>query len=245
MQLISSANYDYQLTCHDQLLDDNLISTNDNHDDHQKQLHDQVLNNLLRPTTQDPYKHRKSKGEETIVPMKSENNNEKSNPEGKENYIALNELLTYEEQKNYDQAVHHDTGVLIPINKFTAIQGLILCKSGQKYAPLQGAKARITCEATEDKNNGNGNPKLSFSIETDETDIYGLFIETFSVSYMCEVKLNIETCKVFLEAPPPGNTCKVATDVNNGKKGAQLSSVRIFNDKILYTVGPFIYASSY
>lgn len=108
-----------------------------------------------------------------------------------------------------------------------------------------GAKARITCEATEDKNNGNGNPKLSFSIETDETDIYGLFIETFSVSYMREVKLNIEKCKVFLEAPPPESTCKVATNVNNGKKGAQLSSVRIFNDKILYTVGPFIYASSY
>lgn len=141
MLLISSTNYDYQLTRRDQLLDDNVISTNDDYDDHQKQLHDQVLNNLLRPTTQDPYKHRKSGGEETTVPMKSENNNEKSNLEGKENYIALTELLTYEEQKNYDQAVHHDTGVLIPINKFIAIQGLILCNSGQKYAPLQGTKS--------------------------------------------------------------------------------------------------------
>lgn len=106
-----------------------------------------------------------------------------------------------------------------------------------------GAKARITCEAKKDKNNGYGKT-TPFSVVTDVTDKNGFFFKALSLSYVDQVKLNLDECKVYLEAPSSECACKVPTDVSYGKSGARLSSVRILNDKFLYTVGPFIYTSS-
>ncbi|KAJ7973003.1 Pollen Ole e 1 allergen/extensin [Quillaja saponaria] len=120
-----------------------------------------------------------------------------------------------------------------------SIQGLVLCKSPSKYFPLQGALARITCQAVDE----NGYEKVPFSIVSHITDSKGYFFATISVSEL-EEKWKLTECKAFLESSPL-DTCQVPTDVNKGITGALLSSYHLLNnDNIkLYSVGPFFYTS--
>ncbi|PON40525.1 hypothetical protein PanWU01x14_296610 [Parasponia andersonii] len=184
--------------------------------------HNQVLHTVPTDHPEYVYENSKLEGNEKFVSVKSE--------------YDPSELL----KTNIDDQVHEG---LVPTNKFIAIQGLILCKSGFTYLPLEGAKARIICKATKDDNNLHDDKTSPyFSILTDVTDSNGLFLETFSHSYVDQVKLKLSECKLFLGASPL-ESCKIPTDVNYGISGAQLSSVRILKDKILYIVGPFIYTS--
>ncbi|KAJ7973004.1 Pollen Ole e 1 allergen/extensin [Quillaja saponaria] len=123
------------------------------------------------------------------------------------------------------------------------IQGLVLCKSGPKYFPLEGAVARISCLAV----NEHGYERAPFSILSPATDNKGYFFTTLSKLSFPKIgeKYNkIIECKVFVESSPL-KTCKNPNNVNKGIKGALLSSYRILIDKKikLYSVGPFFYTS--
>ncbi|KDP28198.1 hypothetical protein JCGZ_13969 [Jatropha curcas] len=117
------------------------------------------------------------------------------------------------------------------------IQGIVLCKSGNKYEPIQGAVTRVTCLGVEK----NGYEIAPFSVLSYPTDENGYFFATL-FPYQISNDLKITECKAFLEDSPLEN-CKVPTDVNKGISGALLSSYRLLHHKnmILYTVGPFFY----
>ncbi|XP_038683428.1 proline-rich protein 3-like [Tripterygium wilfordii] len=119
------------------------------------------------------------------------------------------------------------------------VEGLIICRAGSKYFPIQGAVARIACLGI----NEYGYENTPFSILSSVTDSKGYFFMKFCPSQLNR-ELKITECKAFLQSSPL-ETCKVATDVNKGISGALLSSYRILNDnKIkLYTLRPFIYTS--
>ncbi|KAB1203008.1 Proline-rich protein 1 [Morella rubra] len=119
------------------------------------------------------------------------------------------------------------------------IEGVVLCKSGSKYVPIQGAVARIACLATDE----NGYETAPFSILSNECDANGYFFVTLLHSFL-KKGWKIKDCKAYLYSSPLG-TCQVPVDVNHGISGAPLSSYRILNNKHikLYSVGPFFYTS--
>ncbi|KDP28197.1 hypothetical protein JCGZ_13968 [Jatropha curcas] len=119
-----------------------------------------------------------------------------------------------------------------------AIEGLVLCKSGSSYVPVEGAVARITCAALD--KNGNRTPPISCL--TGASDAKGYFFKLLSVLGLNDDNIKLTDCKVQLEKSPL-KTCNVATDVNKGITGALISSYRILHDKKikLYSVGPFFY----
>lgn len=145
---------------HDQLLDNDLIPTdhildlgstnghNNQQYDHdhvlqedQQKLYfpDQPLHDLLTPTKQDRYEpyyyHKSSEGKEHyLVPSEPAQYYEKPKPEGKENIVPVKLPYNVGEPKNYDQVYQRH----IPTIKYIAIRGLVLCNSGQSYAPLPG-----------------------------------------------------------------------------------------------------------
>ncbi|KAB1226752.1 Proline-rich protein 1 [Morella rubra] len=119
------------------------------------------------------------------------------------------------------------------------IEGVVLCKSGSKYVPIQGAVARIACLATDE----NGYETTPFSILSNECDANGYFFVTLLHSFL-KKGWKIKDCKAYLYSSPL-ETCQVPIDVNHGISGAPLSSYRILIDKHikLYSVGPFFYTS--
>ncbi|KAJ8899091.1 hypothetical protein K2173_010244 [Erythroxylum novogranatense] len=119
------------------------------------------------------------------------------------------------------------------------IEGLVLCKSGSDYVPIQGAVARIACSTVDQ----NGYEATPFSCLTGETDAKGYFFRTLSLSGLDD-KLQLKDCKAFLERSPL-DTCKLPTDVNKGITGALLSTYRVLAEKKikLFSVGPFFYTS--
>nr|POF11823.1 proline-rich protein 3 [Quercus suber] len=102
------------------------------------------------------------------------------------------------------------------------IQGLVLCKSGSQYFPLEAP----------------------FSISSNGCDGNGYFFATLSPYSSLVENKKIKECKAFLDYSPL-DTCKVPTDVNHGISGGLLSSYRILNENNmkLYSVGPFFYTS--
>ncbi|GFS35634.1 hypothetical protein Acr_00g0041140 [Actinidia rufa] len=102
---------------------------------------------------------------------------------------------------------------------------------------LAGALAKITCLAM-DKN---GYESAPFSVLSPPTDAKGYFLTTVSPSEL-EDAWKLTKCKAFLEKSPL-DSCNVPTDMNNGIRGAFLSSFRLLEDKNmkLSSVGPFIY----
>ncbi|KAJ8899098.1 hypothetical protein K2173_010251 [Erythroxylum novogranatense] len=120
------------------------------------------------------------------------------------------------------------------------IEGLVLCKSGSDYVPIQGAVARIACSTVDQ----NGYEATPFSCLTDETDAKGYFFRTLSLSGLDD-KLQLTDCKAFLERSPL-DTCNLPTDVNKGISGALLSTYRVLAEKKikLFSVGPFFYTST-
>ncbi|XP_047176343.1 proline-rich protein 3-like [Vigna umbellata] len=118
------------------------------------------------------------------------------------------------------------------------VQGVVLCKSGSTYSPIQGAVTRITCGSEDEHGYDTG----SISVLSHVTDNKGYFYATVSLEELGS-KLKVSECKAYLESSPL-ETCKVPTDVNYGISGARLSSYRILENKVkLYTVGPFFCTS--
>ncbi|PRQ26425.1 hypothetical protein RchiOBHm_Chr6g0294431 [Rosa chinensis] len=133
-------------------------------------------------------------------------------------------------------------GELLPHNLF-GIQGLVLCNSGLKAFPIQGAVARITCVGEDE----NGYETAPFSILSGATDAMGYFFATLSPSKLegnYNNKWKLTECKTFLDNSPL-ESCKVPTDVNHGISGALIASYRTLNAKNmkLFSVGPFFYSS--
>ncbi|KAK6260277.1 hypothetical protein QQP08_003767 [Theobroma cacao] len=117
------------------------------------------------------------------------------------------------------------------------VQGLVLCKSGSKYYPIQGALAKITCKAVE-----KGGLEKTLSICSGATDAKGYFFATLSHSGVVD-KLKVKDCKAYLESSPL-KTCNIPTNDNKGIDGAPLSNFSVLNKKMnLYSVGPFFYTS--
>ncbi|KAI9156787.1 hypothetical protein LWI28_012223 [Acer negundo] len=118
-----------------------------------------------------------------------------------------------------------------------SIEGLILCKSGSKYYPIQGAVAKVTCLVDDIY----GSKTTVFSISSKATDSKGYFLAD-----LCSLKLSdnlkLKQCNVFLDNSPLKD-CNIPTDVNRGITGALLNSYRILNEKKikLYSVGPFFF----
>ncbi|KAL4367154.1 hypothetical protein GQ457_05G001970 [Hibiscus cannabinus] len=123
------------------------------------------------------------------------------------------------------------------------VEGLVLCKSGPKYYPIQGALARITCLAVDE----NGYEK-THSVRSGETDAKGYFFARLSplgLDNAGDNKLSkLRDCRAFLESSPL-ETCNVPVDVNKGISGAPLSDFRVL-DRMgmkLFSVGPFFFTS--
>ncbi|XP_059436214.1 protein SEED AND ROOT HAIR PROTECTIVE PROTEIN-like [Corylus avellana] len=125
------------------------------------------------------------------------------------------------------------------LSTIIGIQGLVYCKSGPKFIPLEGAVTRITCQAVDE----NGFETAPFSFLSDACDAKGYFFATLSGAEV-EDNRKLTECRAFLELSP-SETCVVPTDVNKGISGALLGSYRLLNDKKmkLYTVGPFFFTS--
>ncbi|KAB1226745.1 Proline-rich protein 1 [Morella rubra] len=117
---------------------------------------------------------------------------------------------------------------------------LVFGRSSPNFFPLQGAVARITCQAID--NHAYNLPP--FSILSCETYKTGYFFASFSSSEL-EDKVKVTDCKAFLHSSQLEN-CKVPTDVNHGLSGALLASPQILEEKKmkLYSVGPFFYYPS-
>ncbi|XP_022769976.1 proline-rich protein 3-like [Durio zibethinus] len=117
------------------------------------------------------------------------------------------------------------------------VEGLILCKSGPKTIPIEGAVARITCLAVDE----HGYETAPFSILSKATDSKAYYFATLFPNELGN-NLKLTECKAFLEKSPL-ETCKVATDVNEGISGAPLSYRGLLDNKKmkLYSVPPFIY----
>ncbi|KAJ8749631.1 hypothetical protein K2173_026280 [Erythroxylum novogranatense] len=119
-----------------------------------------------------------------------------------------------------------------------AIEGVILCKSGSSYLPVQGATSRIKCLAVDDR----GYEVAPFAFMSSPSDENGYFFATLLPSQIGN-HLKLSQCKAFLHSSPL-ETCSFATDANGGLTGALLSAYRILNEKKmkLFTVGPFFYS---
>ncbi|KAK8497542.1 hypothetical protein V6N13_002946 [Hibiscus sabdariffa] len=122
------------------------------------------------------------------------------------------------------------------------VEGLVLCKSGPKYYPIQGALARITCLAVDE----NGYEK-THSVCSGETDAKGYFFARLSPLGLGDAgdKLSkLRDCKAFLESSPL-ETCNIPVDVNKGISGAPLSDFRVLDHMgmKLFSVGPFFFTS--
>ncbi|KAF4364524.1 hypothetical protein F8388_014104 [Cannabis sativa] len=159
-------------------------------------------------------------------------------------------LESEDQSEPYDNDHDHDQDNNHLMNNYIntiGVQGLILCNSNQKYTPLVGALARITCIAEDE----NGYERTPFSMVSHKSNENGFFMATFLVSDVLGSDVNdmlkLKECKVFLEGCPMEAACKIASDVNNGVSGAPLSSYRFLPQKVmaLYTVGPFIYTSNH
>nr|KJB09422.1 hypothetical protein B456_001G140900 [Gossypium raimondii] len=118
-----------------------------------------------------------------------------------------------------------------------AVQGLVLCKTGSKYYPIQGASATITCKAVDEVG-----AERTVSICSKATDAKGYFFAT--LSDQGRDKLKLKECKAYLKSSPL-ESCNVPTNVNKAIEGALLSAFRVLKEKKakLYSVGPFFYTS--
>ncbi|XP_062103115.1 proline-rich protein 3-like [Humulus lupulus] len=123
----------------------------------------------------------------------------------------------------------------------TAVQGLVSCKSGLKYFPIQGAVAKITCIADYQE----GYKTTTFSILSAASDAKGYFYATLSPSTLGDKPWKLKECKAYLDHSPL-KSCNVPTNINDGIHGDLLSSYNILKHTStkLFSVGPFYYTTS-
>ncbi|KAJ6680130.1 hypothetical protein OIU79_019777 [Salix purpurea] len=119
------------------------------------------------------------------------------------------------------------------------VEGLVLCKQGSNYTPVEGAVIRVACTAVDQ----HGYRKVPFSCLTGATDAKGYYFKTLPSSGLDD-HLKITECKAYLESSPL-KTCNVPTNMNDGISGAPLSAYRILHDKKmkLYSMRTFFYTS--
>ncbi|XP_010522805.1 PREDICTED: proline-rich protein 3 [Tarenaya hassleriana] len=136
---------------------------------------------------------------------------------------------------DYGNDANPETGTLIPI----AVEGMIMCKSGDKTYPIQGAKARITCVKTDDK----GKEIAPISILSNPSDAKGYFYASLHPSQL-PMGRYVTKCKGFLHSSPV-HACDFPTDENKGIRGQSLHSFRFVADKglKLYWLKPFFFTS--
>ncbi|KAF8085664.1 hypothetical protein N665_0653s0008 [Sinapis alba] len=136
---------------------------------------------------------------------------------------------------NYGNEVNPETGKFIPV----AVEGVIMCRSGYKSYPIQGATARIACVKTD----AYGKEIVPISIMSSKTDAKGYFFATLFPSQL-RAGRTVTKCKVFLYQSPNAD-CDFPTDVNKGVRGMSLNKYRVLEDKSfkLYWAGPFFYTS--
>ncbi|KAJ6401027.1 hypothetical protein OIU84_016443 [Salix udensis] len=120
------------------------------------------------------------------------------------------------------------------------VEGLVLCKQGYKYTPVEGAVIRVACTAVDQ----HGYRKVPFSCLTEATDAKGYYFKTLPASGLDD-HLKITECKAYLESSPL-KTCNVPTNMNDGISGAPLSAYRVLHDKKmkLYSMRTFFYTST-
>ncbi|MBA0704277.1 hypothetical protein Golax_016547 [Gossypium laxum] len=137
------------------------------------------------------------------------------------------------EEKSYDGTKPEEMNNRISI----AVQGLVLCNTGSKYYPIQGASATITCKAVDEVG-----AERTVSICSKATDAKGYFFAT--LSDQGRDKLKLKECKAYLKSSPL-EACNVPTNVNKAIEGARLSAFRVLKEKKtkLYSVGPFFYTT--
>ncbi|CAH2072004.1 unnamed protein product [Thlaspi arvense] len=135
----------------------------------------------------------------------------------------------------YGNEADPETEKLIPL----AVEGVIMCKSGDKSYPIQGATARIQCVKTD----AYGKELVPVSILSSKSDARGYFFATFFPSQLRAGRL-LTKCKVFLAQSPIAD-CDFPTDVNKGVRGYPLNKYRVLEDKSfkLYWAGPFFFTS--
>ncbi|KAG2312054.1 hypothetical protein Bca52824_023611 [Brassica carinata] len=136
---------------------------------------------------------------------------------------------------NYGNEVNPETGKFIPV----AVEGVIMCRSGDKSYPIQGATARIACVKTD----AYGKEIVPISIMSSKTDAKGYFFATLFPSQL-RAGRTVTKCKVFLYQSTVAD-CDFPTDVNKGVRGMSLNKYRVLEDKSfkLYWAGPFFYTS--
>ncbi|PON65839.1 hypothetical protein PanWU01x14_113280 [Parasponia andersonii] len=166
---------------------------------------------------------------ENILPTKPKY--EQVKPEREEKLVPV--------KSNYQGQVPKEDKSILPSN--IAVQGLVLCKSGLKYFPIQGAVAKVTCLAV---HNQEGYETTSFSIKSEASDAKGYFYVTLTHAGLGD-QWKLKDCKAFLDHSPL-ETCNVPTNVNNGVLGDLLASYSILNhsNTKLFSVGPFFYTTS-
>ncbi|KAJ6401029.1 hypothetical protein OIU84_016445 [Salix udensis] len=120
------------------------------------------------------------------------------------------------------------------------VEGLVLCKQGSNYTPVEGAVIRVACTAVDQ----HGYRKVPFSCLTEATDAKGYYFKTLPASGLDD-HLKITECKAYLESSPL-KTCNVPTNMNDGISGALLSAYRVLHDKKmkLYSMRTFFYTST-
>ncbi|XP_050237279.1 protein SEED AND ROOT HAIR PROTECTIVE PROTEIN-like [Mercurialis annua] len=126
------------------------------------------------------------------------------------------------------------------LHTLIGVQGLIYCKLGPKILPVEGAVARVTCDAVDEY----GYETEAVTILSGATDAKGYYLATLS-PFEVQNNIKIKDCRAFLETSPFMKTCNVASDVNKGITGAVLKSVEFLSEKKmkLFSVGPFFYTT--
>ncbi|KFK30801.1 hypothetical protein AALP_AA6G027700 [Arabis alpina] len=135
----------------------------------------------------------------------------------------------------YGHETDPETGKLIPV----AVEGVIMCKTGDKSYPIQGATVRIACVKTDEY----GKEIVPISILSGKTNAKGYFFATLFPKQLRAGRV-VTKCKAFLHQSPIDN-CDFPTDVNKGVRGMPLSKYRVLEDKSfkLYWAGPFFFTS--
>ncbi|KAL5733162.1 hypothetical protein ACOSP7_032505 [Xanthoceras sorbifolium] len=190
----------------------------------QNQKTNQSLTTMVKTKPEDDHYNKKPKSEDK---PKLENHNY--------GYKSDTSKINPKDQTNSPKPKIEEKEKPLPI----CIKGLVLCKSGPKFYPIQGAVARITCHA-DDKY---GSKTTSFSISSKATDSKGYFFADLSSLNLTD-NLKLNGCKAFLDNSPLKD-CNIPTNVNKGITGALFNSYRILYEKKikLYWVGPFFFTS--
>ncbi|KAM6558329.1 hypothetical protein CsatA_027568 [Cannabis sativa] len=155
------------------------------------------------------------------------------------------EIPTKSNYKGASPVPQQENKSTLPITTI-AVQGLVLCKQGLKYFPIQGAVAKIICIAECEE----GYKTKTLSILSGASDAKGYFYATLlSPSTLIGDHINniwnLKECKAYLDHSPL-ESCNIPTNVNDGIHGHLLSSYNVLKHTStkLFSVGPFYYSTS-